>query len=46
MLDAWGDHPAVRATLDEASSAIGLDIAHLIHAGPANNSTSPPTPRS
>ena len=35
MLDAWGDHPAVRATLDEASSAIDLDIAHLIHAGPA-----------
>lgn len=34
MLDAWGDHPAVRATLDEASSAIDLDIAHLIHAGP------------
>ena len=35
MLDAWGDHPAVRSTLEEASSAIDLDIAHLIHAGPA-----------
>ncbi len=34
MLDAWGDHPAVRATLDEASAALGEDIAQLIHAGP------------
>ena len=34
MLDAWGDHPAVRATLDEASAALGEDIAALIHAGP------------
>jgi len=34
MLDAWGDHPAVRATLDEASRALGEDVARLIHAGP------------
>lgn len=34
MLDAWGDHPAVRATLDEASAALGEDVAALIHAGP------------
>ncbi len=29
MLDAWGDHPAVRATLQEASEALGEDIAAL-----------------
>ena len=34
MLDAWGDHPAVRDTLNEASSALGQDIAKLIHEGP------------
>lgn len=34
MLDAWGDHPAVRRTLEEASAALGEDIARLIHAGP------------
>ena len=34
MLDAWGDHPAVRATLAEASSALDQDLGHLIHAGP------------
>jgi [acyl-carrier-protein] S-malonyltransferase len=34
MLDAWGDHPAVRATLAEASQALGEDIHRLIHAGP------------
>ena len=34
MLDAWGDHPAVRATLEEASQALGEDIAQLIAAGP------------
>lgn len=34
MLDAWGDHPAVRETLAEASAALGSDIAALIHAGP------------
>jgi len=34
MLDAWGDHPAVRATLQEASEALGEDIARLICEGP------------
>ncbi len=34
MLDAWGDHPAVAQTLAEASSALGEDIARLIHEGP------------
>ncbi len=34
MLDAWGDHPAVRETLAEASAALGSDIGALIHAGP------------
>jgi [acyl-carrier-protein] S-malonyltransferase len=34
MLDAWGDHPAVVSTLQEASSALGEDIGRLIHDGP------------
>ncbi|WP_341887599.1 ACP S-malonyltransferase [Variovorax sp. YR752] len=34
MLDAWGDHPAVRDTLAEASAALGEDIGRLIHEGP------------
>jgi len=34
MLDAWGDHPAVRATLAEASRALGEDIGQLIASGP------------
>lgn len=34
MLDAWGDHPAVRATLAEASEALGEDVAALIAQGP------------
>ncbi len=34
MLDAWGEHPAVRDTLDEASAVLGEDISRLIHAGP------------
>lgn len=34
MLDAWGDHPAVRRTLEEASQALGEDIAGLISGGP------------
>jgi len=36
MLDAWGDHPAVAATLEEASAALGEDVGRLIHAGPAD----------
>ncbi|WP_284615571.1 ACP S-malonyltransferase [Aquabacterium humicola] len=34
MLDAWGHHPAVRGTLDEASTALGQDIGALIAHGP------------
>ena len=34
MLSDWGDHPAVRATLEEASAALGEDIARLIAEGP------------
>lgn len=34
MLDAWGDHPAVRATLREASEALGEDLGKLIAEGP------------
>lgn len=35
MLDAWGDHPAVRQTLDEASASIDVDIRRLVAEGPA-----------
>ncbi|WP_342129465.1 ACP S-malonyltransferase [Hydrogenophaga sp. OTU3427] len=34
MLDAWGDHPVVRDTLQEASDALGEDVGHLIQEGP------------
>ena len=34
MLDAWGDHPAVKETLKEASEAMGEDLGALIHEGP------------
>jgi len=34
MLDAWGDHPVVARTLQEASDALGEDLATLIHEGP------------
>ncbi len=34
MLDAWGDHPEVLRTLDEASAALGEDIGALIKTGP------------
>lgn len=34
MLDAWGEHPAVRRTLAEASDALGEDVARLIREGP------------
>jgi [acyl-carrier-protein] S-malonyltransferase len=33
MLDAWGEHPAVRAVLDEASQALHQDIGALIREG-------------
>ena len=34
MLDAWGDHPVVLETLQEASEALGEDVAQLIRLGP------------
>src|SRR5205085_2035597 len=34
MLDGWGDHPEVAATLREASDALGEDVGRLIHDGP------------
>lgn len=34
MLDAWGDHPAVAGVLQEASDALGEDLARLIAEGP------------
>ena len=34
MLGAWGDHPAVRDTLEQASSALDTDMAALIAQGP------------
>ena len=34
MLGAWGEHPAVGATLEEASTVLGEDIAALIAGGP------------
>ena len=34
MLDAFSDHPAVRLTLEEASQALGEDLARLMREGP------------
>ena len=34
MLDAWGDHPVVAQTLQEASDALNEDVAVLIKNGP------------
>lgn len=34
MLDAWGSHPSVAATLAEASDALGEDMGRLIKEGP------------
>jgi [acyl-carrier-protein] S-malonyltransferase len=36
MLDAWGEHRAVRETLTEASQALGEDVGELIRSGPAD----------
>jgi [acyl-carrier-protein] S-malonyltransferase len=33
MLDAWGEHPVVAQTLQEASQALGEDVGQLIRAG-------------
>ncbi len=34
MLDAWGDHPVVTETLNQASEALGEDLGLLIKEGP------------
>ena len=34
MLNGWGDHAAVRETLDEASSALDQDLRALMRDGP------------
>ncbi len=34
MLDAWGEHPVVLEVLQEASDALGEDVAKLIREGP------------
>jgi [acyl-carrier-protein] S-malonyltransferase len=34
MLDAWGDAPVVRRTLEEAAEALGEDLGRLIREGP------------
>lgn len=34
MLDAWGEHPAVLSTVQEASDALGQDLGLLIKEGP------------
>lgn len=34
MLDAWGNHPVVRQTLEEAAEALHEDVAALIREGP------------
>jgi [acyl-carrier-protein] S-malonyltransferase len=35
MMDGFADHPAVRATFDEASQALGEDLWTLVREGPA-----------
>ena len=34
MLNAWGDHPVVRQTIQEASDVLDLDLRWLIREGP------------
>ena len=34
MLNAWGDHPTVHQAVQEASEALGEDLAALIAQGP------------
>jgi len=34
MLDAWGEHPVVVQTLQEACDSLGEDLGRLIHEGP------------
>lgn len=35
MMAAYGDHPVIRATFDEASGALGRDLWQLVTEGPA-----------
>ncbi|HTY02467.1 MAG TPA: ACP S-malonyltransferase [Rhodocyclaceae bacterium] len=35
MMAAYGDQPVIRATFDEASTALGRDLWHLVTEGPA-----------
>jgi [acyl-carrier-protein] S-malonyltransferase len=35
MMAAYGDHPVIRATFNEASDALGRDLWHLASEGPA-----------
>jgi [acyl-carrier-protein] S-malonyltransferase len=35
MMNAYGDHPVIRATFDEASQALGRDLWQLVCDGPA-----------
>ena len=37
MLNGWGDHPAVRDTLSEASAALGQDLGALMRDGPQDD---------
>lgn len=37
MLDAWADNAAVRESVEQASSALGQDLAALIAQGPADD---------
>jgi [acyl-carrier-protein] S-malonyltransferase len=37
MLNGWGDHPAVRDTLAEASAALGQDLGALMRDGPQDD---------
>ncbi|MFL4981843.1 MAG: malonyl CoA-acyl carrier protein transacylase, partial [Xanthobacteraceae bacterium] len=34
MLDGWGSHPAAAQAVQEASDALGEDVAKLISQGP------------
>lgn len=34
MLEGWGDTPAVRSTIEEASEVLGEDVARLLREGP------------
>jgi len=44
MLAGYGDMPAIRETLAEASDVLKQDLAKLIAEVPRRNSTAPSTP--